>query len=386
MHSIQVHKVIGLIISAFYLIGVWHRGDKPTVKEMRMKLFYCIYFPLFLLSTVVGAKTNENRDEAIFLGEMSMGVVVLCVNLWLLVWKQNEILNLLNRVCVFSIRNEDDYLTYNAKMRVFTKFVFVFIFAAITAGSLGSIAFPFVGSEKTLFLKIAFPLDYKSSEFAFWIATAFLFTETVLIITFAIFSVVIWYLLLICALRYEVLGSEIKNMGQVSIKNGNVKMTETQRHINFFEDLKTSIKAHLHLRELVNDVELFFSDLFFIQFGTSGLCICASIYFLAFDVGDNLLERYIYGFLFFYFISHLFMITYFGNEIMLSSNRLSYCLFESDWYNQPQSTKKCIIIFGEYLKQPQTLVVGKLYPLTLETFMRILNSAYSMFNILKSFQ
>ncbi|XP_037050106.1 odorant receptor Or2-like [Bradysia coprophila] len=176
----------------------------------------------------------------------------------------------------------------------------------------------------------------------------------------------------------------MKNMGQVSSEN--VKMTETQRHIKFFEDLKTSINAHLLLRELVNDVELFFSDLFFIQFGTSGLSICGSIYCLAFDVGDNLLERFVHLFVAFYFISQLFMITYFGNEIMLSSNRLSYCLYESDWYNQPQSTKKCIIIFGEYLQQPQTLVIGKLYPLTLETFTRILNSAYSMFNILKSFQ
>jgi len=74
---------------------------------------------------------------------------------------------------------------------------------------------------------------------------------------------------------------------------------------------------------------------------------------------------------FFYFIADLFMITYFGNEIMLTSDRLSYSLFESNWYEQPQSTKKCILIFGEYLKQPQQLVIGKLYPLTLETFTRV---------------
>ncbi|XP_037050097.1 odorant receptor 94a-like [Bradysia coprophila] len=360
MHSIQIHKVIGLIISSFYLIGVWHRGDKPTVKEMRIKLCYCIYYLLFLLSMVVGAVTNERKDEAIFLGEVSMGVVVLCANLWLLIWKQNEILNLLNRICVFSIRSDDEYNVFSDKVRIFIKFVLVFVIGTIVAGFLASVGLTFFGSEKTLFYKIAFPLDYESSEIALWIATAFVFTEIVLTLISAIFFVIIWYLLLICALRYKVLGSELRNMGRVGSENKNVKMTETQSHIHFYEDLKTAINAHLHLRELVIGLELFFSDLFFIQFGTSGLSICGSIYCLAFNVGDNLLERFVHLLAFFYFISQLFMITYFGNEVMLSSNRLSYCLFESGWYHQPQSTKKCIIIFGEYLKQPQTLVIGKL--------------------------
>lgn len=87
---------------------------------------------------------------------------------------------------------------------------------------------------------------------------------------------------------------------------------------------------------------------------------------------------------------------------MLSSNRLSYSLFESNWIDRPESTKKYLIIFGEYLKEPHELVIVKLFPLTLETFTRvclkynllvniflrlllqILKSAYSMLNILKN--
>lgn len=82
---------------------------------------------------------------------------------------------------------------------------------------------------------------------------------------------------------------------------------------------------------------------------------------------------------FLYLIAELFMITYFGNEIMLSSDRLTYSLFESNWYDQPQTTKKCILVFGEYLKQPQVLVIGKLYPLTLETFTRVRSVLLSWF-------
>lgn len=164
------------------------------------------------------------------------------------------------------------------------------------------------------------------------------------------------------------------------------------------------------------------SNIFLVQIVTSGVCICGAIYCLAFvnqfifyisshslhnlqNAGDNLIAL-IFNFLaFLYNISEIFVITYFGNDIKLSSNRLSYCLFQSDWTGQPQSTQKNIVIFGEYLKHPHEIKIGKLYPLTLETFRRvcinqdsfnffffsknsslfqILNSAYSMFNLLKS--
>ncbi|XP_037050342.1 odorant receptor 94a-like [Bradysia coprophila] len=87
-----------------------------------------------------------------------------------------------------------------------------------------------------------------------------------------------------------------------------------------------------------------------------------------------------------YCIAELFMITYFGNEIMLSSGELTYNLFESNWVEQSHATKKCIIIFGEYLKQSHEMLIGKLYPLTLESFVRILNSSYTLFNVLQNFK
>ncbi|XP_037025558.1 odorant receptor 94b-like [Bradysia coprophila] len=387
MHSTKTHKVINLMISFFYHIGFWHRGANPTVNELKAKFFYCIYHALFLLSLVVGAITTENVDKKIFLSEVAIAIVVLLIKLCLLIWKQSQILVLLNRFCVFSIRDDDDASYFNEKLGRFMKFVTGFLITALFVGFSESVVLSFVGSEKSLFLEIAFPLDWKHNDIAFCITTFFIFTEVFLAIIAVLFSILIWYLLLICSLRHDVLGSELRKLGHEQIaEKANKKILEKRMQYSFFEGLKSSIKTHLHLRELTNELESFFSKLFLTQFGTSGLCICGSIYCLAFNVGDNLLERLTYLLLLLYFISELFMITYFGNEIMLSSNRLSYSLFQSNWVDQPHSTKKCIIIFGEYLKQPQELIVGRLYPLTLETFTRILNSAYSMFNILKSFQ
>ncbi|XP_037045318.1 odorant receptor 4-like isoform X2 [Bradysia coprophila] len=375
MHFIKIHKVVCLVISLFYRMGIWHRGDQPTVKEIRIKFFYSGFHAL----------TNDRRDKSIFLADVAIGVAVLSVKLWMLMWNQKNILHLLNRVCVFSIQDDNDYKFFDDKLKGFVQFAFTFIVIVTFDGSLSTLVLSLLGSEKTLYMEIAFPLDYKHNEIAFWIATTFIFTEFLLTIFAFIFTTIIWYFLLICSLRYKLLGNDLKNMGRIS-ENNNKKIREEEVDNNFLKSLITLIGAHLHLKELITEVEYFFSGLFFMQFATSGVSICLSIYCLAFDIGESLLERIMFLLVFIYLIADLFMITYFGNEIMLSSDCLSYCLFESDWYNQPQSTKKNIIIFGEYLKQPQVFVIGKLYPLTLETFTRILNSAYSMFNILKSFQ
>jgi len=67
----------------------------------------------------------------------------------------------------------------------------------------------------------------------------------------------------------------------------------------------------------------------------------------------------------------IYMVMYFGNEIELSSGQLSYCLFECNWIDQSQSFKKYIIILMEVFKQPQQLVICKLYPLNLDTFTKV---------------
>lgn len=65
------------------------------------------------------------------------------------------------------------------------------------------------------------------------------------------------------------------------------------------------------------------------------------------------------------------MIMFIGSEIEDSSGRLRYSLFESNWPEQKQSTKKDIIIMAEILKKPHRLLIGQVYPLNLETFIRV---------------
>lgn len=58
---------------------------------------------------------------------------------------------------------------------------------------------------------------------------------------------------------------------------------------------------------------------------------------------------------------------YLANEIKIESDRLTYSLFESNWMDQSESTKKYVLILCEMIKRPQQLVVF-VYPMNLEKF------------------
>ncbi len=75
----------------------------------------------------------------------------------------------------------------------------------------------------------------------------------------------------------------------------------------------------------------------------------------------------IYIILAMYAFFEIFLLMYLANEITLESDRLSYCLFESNWIDQPEHTRKCVIIMCEMVKSPQKLVVF-IYPMNLDKF------------------
>ena len=236
------------MISFFYRMGFWHRGDEPTTKELVFKYGYCIYLFAFIISVMVGAITSESKDESIFLTEVVILSTVLLDRLWTLVWRQNEILELLNRICIFSIRCDDDVKFVNEKSNRFSRFASALIICLTVANCCEVTVLPFIGSEKTLFLKIGFPLDWRNNEIAYWIANFFILTEIMFTIVPVLYAMTVWYLMLICSLRYVVLGNELTQLGKISWDGrGKVSMIKKSRF--YMHDLKKSVDAYLHTRE-----------------------------------------------------------------------------------------------------------------------------------------
>lgn len=87
----------------------------------------------------------------------------------------------------------------------------------------------------------------------------------------------------------------------------------------------------------------------------------------------------IFMFSFSYLFALLFEMSlpcYFGNEIILKSDALSYCIFSSDWTGQDLQYKKKMIIFTERLKRPIQISAGKIILMSLTTFTSVMNAIY----------
>lgn len=154
-----------------------------------------------------------------------------------------------------------------------------------------------------------------------------------------------------------------------------------------------TIANHRILIRSTEQLGSFLSGILSVHLATSAFCICASIYCMTFvkkfflkknfptnihcyillqNHNATVMELTFYINYLIFSIYDIFMAMYYGTEIKVSSERLLYALFESNWLDRSQSCKKCMIIFGERLKQAQELIIFKLYPLTLETFRKVI--------------
>lgn len=252
MFRIELHKYIAPITSIFYRAGFWHREDEPTVGEIRLKYFYSFYYFVFIISLIAGALRTADIDKLIFSIEFILIAIVVLVKLFYIIWRKNKTLQLLNRICCYSVDDDDTFAQVNDKLNFLMKFGAVyFSLMYLTAFCMGAVI-PFVGSERKLFFNIAFPLDWENDEFAYWIAFTFMFTQTIISTVGVSFSAIIWYLMTNCGLRYEVLGQQFKTIGKVKSVEGITdgrKISDVEREKLYLRALLECISSHIYLKK-----------------------------------------------------------------------------------------------------------------------------------------
>jgi odorant receptor len=79
----------------------------------------------------------------------------------------------------------------------------------------------------------------------------------------------------------------------------------------------------------------------------------------------------------------VFLPCYFGNELSVASLKLSAAFFHSSWIDKSLSYKNSMLVLMENMKQDIRISTFGLFHVNLETFTGILNSAYSLFAVLK---
>lgn len=73
-----------------------------------------------------------------------------------------------------------------------------------------------------------------------------------------------------------------------------------------------------------------------------------------------------------YYIFDIFLTMHFGHLIILKSVQLESCLYQSNWTQQSMKFRQIAMILFERFRAPTCILVGKLFPLSLVTFTRVI--------------
>ncbi|KAJ3663589.1 hypothetical protein Zmor_007836 [Zophobas morio] len=83
-------------------------------------------------------------------------------------------------------------------------------------------------------------------------------------------------------------------------------------------------------------------------------------------------------------IVQISMYCYFGNNVEVTSNLVSYALFESGWPDLSENMKKELLIFTANVQQPVKVSCFNIFMLSLDTLLKILKTAWSYFALLSN--
>lgn len=243
MYKVELQQGIHKIMKFYYQIGLWHRGDQTTARETKIKLLYSIIYSLFVISIVVGAFTTENTDESIFLAAAAVVASVGWLKVFNIIWRKKEILELLHCIGEHFMKDEEQVTFVNEKMETFMKLTVVLFSTTMFGSFCAAVGIPLLGSERKQFLNVGFPFDWRTSDVVYWLEFAFNFTGVLLSDFSFLFSILMWYLLFNCALKYDVLAHRLRNMGATKSKDKR-RISERESENAFARDLVEAMESH----------------------------------------------------------------------------------------------------------------------------------------------
>ncbi|XP_044270428.1 odorant receptor Or1-like [Tribolium madens] len=171
--------------------------------------------------------------------------------------------------------------------------------------------------------------------------------------------------------QFDILEDNLKNLHKLE-KNG---MVDVKQNLTY------CVSHHKHILSFADKCNKYLNWILFLQFFICGIAIGMTMFQLTLVVSFSTeFNAYLtYGIA---ITMQVFMYSWFGNEVKMKSSKVSYALFECEWIDFSQNVKKDLLFFIMRLQKPVELSAFNLFYLTLETFMKIMKTAWSYFALL----
>ncbi|XP_021204320.3 odorant receptor Or1-like [Bombyx mori] len=192
--------------------------------------------------------------------------------------------------------------------------------------------------------------------------------------------------------QIKMLRYDLEQLGKID--NIETKFTENifERSSHIWKALKDEkIKIHSklvfcveHYRQIVwfvKEVESIFGEAMTVQFFVMAWVICMTVYKI---VGLSIYsaEFVSMGVYLGCMLAQLFIYCYYGTQLKVESESVNTSLYCSNWLSSLPKVRRQMLIMMQYCSKPLTPRTAYVIPMSLETYISVLKSSYSLFTLL----
>ncbi|XP_037041997.1 putative odorant receptor 71a [Bradysia coprophila] len=317
--------------------------------------------------------------EQIFVG---LAEISMCIRMTNFVYHFDEASNFLITIKSFKLRNQQEYDIFKKRLALFSTIMKFYLTCASFAITFSCVAPMF--DDK---LRLPYPgwsiCDWRSNMTCYYMQYTYQFVGVIFLAhTLVRLENYQIYCMICAAAKLEILAMRSCKIGY----NKNNKLTDQQRDSENLALLLENIKTHKFVMKYVADVERVFSIPFLFQLFCSSAIFCLTGFQLIImenGSDDNLLLAYYFSFSC-TMLNEIFLPCYFGTILTSTNESVSKAIYSSNWPDLSQSFKNTMIIFVEQLQRPRIMKSGKIFTLSLISFLTVINRSYSMFAVLRS--
>nr|QBB72969.1 odorant receptor [Protaetia brevitarsis] len=143
------------------------------------------------------------------------------------------------------------------------------------------------------------------------------------------------------------------------------------------KSLRECIKLHISILRYINDIEAVFSFSVIVHYMTATLLLCSSLLQITTMVDIHSTQFIRCSWLAVNALLQSFLYHWFGNEIIVRTDKISEACYSSSWYKCNVELRKMLLIVMTASRKPVGVTIYKFTELSLVSFVTMLRWAYS---------
>ncbi|XP_014482547.1 PREDICTED: uncharacterized protein LOC106748489 [Dinoponera quadriceps] len=363
--------------------GVWRPLSwSSNIAKFLYNLFtFCTIVPLyFLMLTQLMdiVLIVDNMDDFTTNSLMLMTIVAVCCKATIAVLRRNGIISLVQMLLSDPCRPRDeDEFAIQAK---FNKFIrsWSIKYSLLATSSVTGVTVKSVLNimQGILPYRVWLPYD-PSVSLLFWITSVLQIVSVIFttIINVGTETLVFGFFLQTCA-QFEILErrlqksviSKTKPLAKLPLYKANTMISEHIHH-------------HLRIFKYAKTVNSIFNQILFVQFFSSILILCTSVYYLSSHITESeSATLVVYTICMFV---QIYVYCWSGNEVILKSASIGDAVYQTDWPSLSVSEKKDLLMIMKRSTMPIKFTSSFLITLSLQSYSNILKTSYSTYNVLQ---